>query len=684
MTPHPGVLSSSGPATGTSDHRRTWGCLTPPEVRLLGRLSVFAGGWSLDAAQQVCAGDGLDVEHVSTLHDALVTRCLSAAGRGDPQRYHLVGDTDRSAARRLTEAGEFDAVSLRHAQWCLAFVEGEAAEAVFPAGEAWLSRLDPELDNIRAGLRWARDGDPQLGVRLVSALMRYWQFRGHLKEAGDWLNWAMAVTADDAPSSLRASVVRQAALVQCRLGDWHTARTLVEQATGLYEAIGDPEGAAVTRHHISVCRSPRDAVPALDASIGLARAADVTALVHLLRSRGQAQFLSGKLGAARSDFDECVALGRRESYRDALLLGLLGLARVDLTVGDCPAVARELDDALALASLADDRPNAAIALALTAELSRLRGDYGRSRDLLAAAFERDWAEGEAMAIARDLLFLARLELATGMAETAKSRFEEALGLVRSANGAAYHETRCLLGLAAATMAAGEADRARVLSELVGEIAATNDDRQAAAESLQLLARLGRATGRDDGSAIRQCQRALRLYEVVGDLPGVTACLDDAAALFADHGWYESAARLLGAAHGLRDTHGYARPPVDHEAHEQVVLAVAGALGDRWEVARVQGRTLSSVEAVAIACNGQSPQARTSKGRGGLTPTEREVARLVAKGLTSVEAATRLAVSHRTVETHVAHIYAKLGIHSRTALRGWTDDAAWVASEQLGS
>lgn len=669
---------ASAGSVGDGLHQ-AWASLTFPEATVLSRLSVFAGGWTLDAARQVCADEELDVGEITAAHEALVAWSLIDVDADTTTRHRMAQTTRRAARASLVEAGEAESLSLRHAQWCLSLVDDGSAEPVALADEAWLRRVDAELDNIRAALVWARDGgDVEVAMALVSAQVRYWGARGHLNEALDWVNWALAQAGESTSLGLRATLSLRASLVHCRLGDVQEGMVLAEQAAVLFRAIGAPWKAADARHFMLFYGPPRSALKAFDDGIRAARAAgDVSHLAYLLRTRGQALFFSGQLAAARCDFDECVQLGRRPGSDGILVQGLLGLARVDLAVGALAAAARELADGLALAQRAGNHPNQSIAVALTGELCRLRGDYSRAAALLAPAVEADRCSGETLAVARGQLFAGRLAQTRGESGAARALFDDALALGRSAKAPPWHEARCLLGFAAAAMGLADMATARELAEQAGMVAAANDDRQAAGESLQLLARVGRATGGDSGQGIQLCQQALRLYDAVGDLPAITSCLEDLAALFADRSWNESAARLVGAAEALREMNGYARPPVDQALYERVVAAVADALGDGWDHARIQGRTLSPAEAVATACEDRGLGDSTAKGRAGLTSAQREVVRLVAKGMTNAETAARLFVSPRTVETHLAHTYAKLGIHSRSALRGWVDREEWM-------
>jgi len=640
----------------------------------MGRLAVFVGGWRLDALQQVCGGNGFDAEDIATVHAALLAEGWIVGVPGDPPRYRMPEAIRGAATHASAKSGDLSTLLPRHAQWCLAFVEAEMAEPTYVAGEPWLHRLDPEIDNLRAALAWARTGDAQIGVRLVSALVKYWHLRGLLSESLGWATWAVADNAHDAPLPLRARVLRQAAMLHRRCGAWQAAEALVEEAVALDRSTGGAGAAIVARHYIDSGCAPHAGYNTLDASVAAVRsAAEVSDLAQLLWFRGQSQLFVAGFVAARRDFDECVALGRREGRGDALLLGLLGLARVDLLSGDYPAAARELTDARSLADHARDIPSQATALALSAELSRLRGDYGRASSLLGAALDRDRADGEALAIARDLLFLGRLEQATGSPDAAASVFQDALDIVRSANGSGYQETLCLLGLAASNAEMGDVARAHSFVGRARTLAEEKDDRLAVAESLRLLSRLERTTGHGRGPGIRACREALKLFEAIGGRASLTACLEDAAILLTGQRSYGLAARLFGAAATLRDTGGYARPPVDQGSYDGARAVATEALGSRWGRAWLEGRTLSPGEAVSVACDDW--HRRSPNRRAALTPAEREVARLVANGLTNAEAADRLLVSCRTIEAHLAHLYAKLGIHSRAELCGWTDDAS---------
>ena len=132
--------------------------------------------------------------------------------------------------------------------------------------------------------------------------------------------------------------------------------------------------------------------------------------------------------------------------------------------------------------------------------------------------------------------------------------------------------------------------------------------------------------------------------------------------------YREAARLLGTAGAMRGRTGEARFKVYDAAFESAVGVLRGALGDdQFDAAWAEGAALSTEEAIAYAQRGRGERKRPSSGWASLTPMERDVVRLVSDGLGNKDIAARLFVSHRTVQTHLTHVYTKLGLTSRVQL-----------------
>ncbi|HEV2281289.1 MAG TPA: hypothetical protein VGX75_02720, partial [bacterium] len=178
--------------------------LSAPEQTLFRRLSVFAGGFALPAAEAVCAGETIAHADVFDLLARLVDRSLVICEERDGEtRYRLLETIREYGGERLREAGEDAAVRGRHRDYFLALAERLDREQHGPELGDWLTRLEMELDNLRAALHWCRiHRAADAGLRMADALFRFWDTRGHLREGRDWLVTFLSLSS--APDGVRA------------------------------------------------------------------------------------------------------------------------------------------------------------------------------------------------------------------------------------------------------------------------------------------------------------------------------------------------------------------------------------------------------------------------------------------------------------------------------------------------
>jgi DNA-binding CsgD family transcriptional regulator len=149
------------------------------------------------------------------------------------------------------------------------------------------------------------------------------------------------------------------------------------------------------------------------------------------------------------------------------------------------------------------------------------------------------------------------------------------------------------------------------------------------------------------------------------IPDILECLADQAREAVSH---REAARLFGAAEGIRQRMGAVRFKIYDAGYEASVAALRDALDEKdFDTAWAEGAALSTEEAIAYAQRGRGERKRPTSGWASLTPTERDVVRLVSEGLANNDIATRLFVSPRTVQAHLTHVYTKLGLTSRVQL-----------------
>jgi DNA-binding CsgD family transcriptional regulator len=186
-------------------------------------------------------------------------------------------------------------------------------------------------------------------------------------------------------------------------------------------------------------------------------------------------------------------------------------------------------------------------------------------------------------------------------------------------------------------------------------------------SLTVRALVGLAQG-DREQAERDAHEALTVAARTGGYARVADTLECLARMAADEGSRSYAARLLAAADAMRQRMGHGRFPMYQAGYDAALSAVREALGDGdFDTAWSEGAGLSTEEAIAYAQRGRGERKRPTSGWASLTPAERDVVRLVSEGLGNNDIATRLFVSPRTVQSHLTHVYAKLGLTSRVQL-----------------
>lgn len=223
----------------------SYALLTPGERRLFRQVAVFAGGWTLDAAQAVCGAPASPnlggQEAILNSLDALVQNSL--VRRLDDEagsvRFSLLETIREYALERLEESGEAAAARAAHARFFLAFAEDAALELCGPEQKTWLDTMEDEHDNVREVLQWSTDrGDAETGLRLAAALAELWARRGHQQEA---LRWSTALLAlpPQAPSLLRARALTFAAGAAAMVGATERAAALSAEAVSMCRAIGD-------------------------------------------------------------------------------------------------------------------------------------------------------------------------------------------------------------------------------------------------------------------------------------------------------------------------------------------------------------------------------------------------------------------------------------------------------------
>ena len=315
--------------------------LDETERLLFARLSVFAGGFTLQAAEVVCAGEEFERDEVLDLLGQVVDKSLvvAEAGEEDTLRYRLLETIRQYGMEKLAEFGEAERVRRRHAEYYLALAEEVETE---PGGQgAWLRRLKIEQDNFRAALSWSLNPEAvaesaELGLRLAVALgqQRFWAAYA-LSEGRGWLERALAGSGASS-ETVRAQALYEAGWLATVQGDYARAAECLGESRTISRELGDVSGAAISlamlgqlmvqagdREHVDPLREEAEAL--------LRELSDERATAYLLIFLQWAAWDGGDYGRTVEAAQESLALtrGLGDLYGIALCSGSLGFAVLD-------------------------------------------------------------------------------------------------------------------------------------------------------------------------------------------------------------------------------------------------------------------------------------------------------------------------------------------------------------------
>jgi len=363
--------------------------LDPAERSLLARVSVFAGGFTFEAAAEVCL-DG-DEELTLDLIGRLVNASLVVGEeRSGTMRYRLLDTVRHDAAQRLAQSGEMESVRHRHVDWCLALAEWAEPELTGDGQAAAFARLETEHDNLREALGFVGLVDnPERRLRLTVALTRFWYVRGYLAESRRWLEQALADAADVSPL-LRRRALTAAAAVALIQGDYPAAIALSERSLDAARETGQERLIANGLSNLGAIAlaagDRRRAAGLLEEAVAIARGVgDNRVLALAINNLGDLALTEGDYARAAPLFEESLALLRARGDTANVARSLFNFGAVALML-DRPEEARDrFLESLALGAEAGDKEDLAWCLLGVAGLAAAGGDGNRASLLLGAA-----------------------------------------------------------------------------------------------------------------------------------------------------------------------------------------------------------------------------------------------------------------------------------------------------------
>jgi predicted ATPase/DNA-binding SARP family transcriptional activator len=397
-------LLTGGGRTATSRQRTLRGALdwsydllSEPERMLFARLSVFTGGWTLEAAEEIGAVDGMEHGGVLDLLGRLVDQSLvvaEAAGDGEI-RYRLLEPVRQYAREKLEERAEDDALRRRHALWFLDLAESAYRESMGPRQEVWLKRLETELDNVRTALRWSLElEEAETGLQLAAILYPFWILREHMTEGRNWLRQLLAIARPDQITDFtRASALNAAGVLAQRQGDVRESITLTEEALILWRELGDQNGLAECLSGLCASLAFKDdyeqAAPICEEGLVASRAANhQIGIIFCLNNLGLAMRGRGDYARARELHQEALVecRGLEQTAFQGWVLG--HLSQTEIREGNIISARAHAEEGLALSRQLGDSYGMALALETLGMAALAQGDPDQAEKFLIQGLKR--------------------------------------------------------------------------------------------------------------------------------------------------------------------------------------------------------------------------------------------------------------------------------------------------------
>lgn len=374
----------------------SYGLLSESEKRLFRQVSVFAGGWRLEAAEEICAGQDPETDNVFELLNRLVdTSLVLCEVHAEDARYRMLEPVRQYALEKLVGAGDAGEVRKRHLDYFLQFAE-QAEPLLLGAKQVnWFNGLDIDLDNLRTALAWAREiskvsSSPQnreAELRIAGALSWFWWVRGYFREGLEWLE--AAEDAESASPTVRAKALLGIGHAAFGLAQYGRAERLYETGLGLCRELGDKRGVAWSLGLLAVtARNSGDlekAHPLFEQTLVLCREVEDEWLLRwVLTAFGKLECKRGEYLRGTAYIEESLERSRHEQDTWGIAMASLNLAQVLLSLGEYDRAHALLTESLAVCQEIGDWSRLTFALLAFGKIALVRGQFFRAAELYSA------------------------------------------------------------------------------------------------------------------------------------------------------------------------------------------------------------------------------------------------------------------------------------------------------------
>ena len=391
--------------------------LSEPEALLFNQLSVFRGGFTLEAAEEVCSGDDLESYEVLDMLSQLVDKSLVVVeeGPGPEARYKLLEVLRLYGTERLAETGHTEDVRGRHAGYFLTMAERAEPELFTSKQVAWVNRLESDYDNFRAAMAWAMEANHgETALKIASALTFFWVLHRHVGDGQDWLERAVLHGGDASPMVRVAGLVRAALLHGKKLKDYERLHGWLEESLRLCQEEGLTEGTPEVQWvagTVAWFEGEFESMSKRFEDIGhLLEGVEHTPMIDGLlamtyRFEGSAAASRGDNQRATALFEQALSLARKVRSQWVVAYFLLTLGARSLDEAEYDKAVSHYKESLPLLRELNDLTGVACALAGLGNVALLQGDHEQALGLHqeSLASFKDSREGSSIAFCLECL-----------------------------------------------------------------------------------------------------------------------------------------------------------------------------------------------------------------------------------------------------------------------------------------
>lgn len=417
----------------------SYSLLSEPERILFRRLAVFAGGWTFEAAETVCEGNGIDALDILEALAHLVDKSLvTTERRAQETRYHMLETIREYALEKLNQANETDALRARHLEFFVAFSEQVEPELTRADQFVWLERLGDDADNLRAALDYSLGaGHVDNGLRLAGALMRYWDLGANWREGLEILEKLLRHPKATAKSVIRAKALLSGGIMAENLGAVRARQEYFEECMEIARAYHESGGKPILAEALgwygdAAFKSKPDVWEAM-----INEGYEIACSLNNEWLIGWLTFLRGHISRAKNDLK-----GARELYQASsdhfkaegdgfwADVALFQASRIFYKEGDYARARREIEASLEFSRKLKQRDMITIKLTSLGDVARLEQRYDLAREYCTEAIEIARETGAKWALCLLCNSLGYVELHDGDAAAARPLALEAFQLAR--------------------------------------------------------------------------------------------------------------------------------------------------------------------------------------------------------------------------------------------------------------